>query len=187
MKSISLLILTIAGLLVGTSSLQAQALTGYTLNPGDQLHISVWREDTLDKEVTVLPDGHITFPLIGSVNVVGVSSVELEKIIEDKLSDTIPGAEVTVLVLSVTGNRVYVIGKVLKPGEFIMSSEMTVAQVLSLAGGLDRFADGGGIKVQRIENGKVKYFQYNYDDLLSGKTIDSMSFILKAGDVVIVP
>ncbi|MBL4602288.1 MAG: polysaccharide biosynthesis/export family protein [Emcibacteraceae bacterium] len=187
MKHISLLMTVIFSITLAALPVSAQTMDGYTLNPGDELHISVWREDTLDKEITVLPDGLITFPLIGSVSVVGVSSVELEKIIEDKLAETIPGAEVTVLVLSVSGNRVYVIGKVVRPGEFIMSSQMTIAQVLSLAGGLDRFANGGSIKVQRIEKGKVTYFEYDYGDLLSGKNIASMSFILKAGDVVIVP
>lgn len=169
------------------SHLFAQAQDGYTLNPGDELHISVWREDTLDKEVIVLPDGHITFPLVGSIDVVGVSSVELETLIEEKLEDQIPGAEVTVVVNSVYGNRVFVIGKVNQPGVFIMSSRMTIAQALSLAGGLDRFADGNSIKVQRNEAGKTTYFEYSYDDLLSGKVMDSMSFRLKAGDVVIVP
>jgi len=187
MKHIAFLIaFCCTSLLAGFSSL-AQNADSYTLNPGDQLHISVWREETLDKEVTVLPDGRITFPLIGSVDVVGVSSIELEEIIEEKLSETIPGAEVTVLVLAVNGNRVFVIGKALRPGEFVMNSKMTVAQVLSLAGGLDRFADGNSIKVQRIEGGNIRYFEYNFDDLLSGEVKDSMGFILKAGDVVIVP
>lgn len=165
----------------------AQATDGYTLNPGDELHISVWREETLDKQVIVLPDGNITFPLIGSVSVVGVSGTELEEILEARLEDQIPDAEVTVLINSVNGNRVFVIGKVVRPGEFIMSSQMTVAQVLSLAGGLDRFADGNSIKVQRNEGGRITYFEYNYDDLLAGRNIGSMGFILKAGDVVIVP
>tara|TARA_R110002096_G_scaffold416576_2_gene619458 strand:- start:304858 stop:305421 length:564 start_codon:yes stop_codon:yes gene_type:complete len=187
MRRLTFLLAFCCTAILGSLSSTAQNLDSYTLNPGDQLHISVWREETLDKEVTVLPDGRITFPLIGSVDVVGVSSIELEKIIEEKLSDTIPEAEVTVLVLSVSGNRVYVIGKIVRPGEFIMNSRMTVAQVLSLAGGLDRFADGNSIKVQRIEDGGIRYFEYNYDDLSSGKNIESMGFILKAGDVVIVP
>lgn len=187
MKRLSIIPLILFCLCGASTAVFAQTIEGYTLNPGDQLHISVWREDTLDREVTVLPDGRITFPLIGSVDVVGVSSIELETIIEGKLSETIPDAEVTVLVLSVTGNLVYVIGKVVRPGQFVMSSQMTVAQILSLAGGLDRFADGNSIKVQRIENGSIQYFEYNYDDLLSGKNIDSMGFILNAGDVVIVP
>lgn len=187
MKRLSIIPFVLFCLYSANTAVFAQAMDGYTLNPGDQLHISVWREDTLDKEVIVLPDGRITFPLIGSIDVVDVSSIELEKIIEERLSETVPGAEVTVLVLSVTGNRVYVIGKVVSPGEFVMSSRMTVAQVLSLAGGLDRFADGNSIKIQRIENNSVQYFDYNYDDLLSGKNIDSMGFVLKAGDVVIVP
>lgn len=182
-----LLLSLLAMLFLSPSHLFAQVEGGYMLNPGDELHISVWREDTLDKEVIVLPDGHITFPLVGSISVVGVSSVELEIIIEKKLEDQIPGAEVTVLINTVNGNRVFVIGKVNQPGVFIMNSQMTVAQVLSLAGGLDRFADGNNIKVQRNEAGNITYFEYSYDDLLSGKVIDSMGFRLKAGDVVIVP
>lgn len=173
--------------LLAVSVANAQPSDGYTLNPGDQLRISVWREDTLDKEIIVLPDGNITFPLIGSISVVGVTGTELEDIMEARLEDQIPDAEVTVLINAVAGNRVYVIGKVLRPGEFIMSSKMTVAQVLSLAGGLDRFADGNSIKVQRNENGRITYFEYNYDDLLAGRNVDSMGHILEAGDVVIVP
>ncbi len=187
MRSITIVAAVISTFFASILNSNAQIAAAYTLNPGDELHISVWREETLDKQVIVLPDGKITFPLIGSVSVVGVSSVELENIIEQKLEDHVPGAEVTVLINSVGGNRVFVIGKVVQPGEFIMNSEMTVSQVLSLAGGLDRFADGNSIKIQRIENGVVHYFEYNYDDLLSGKSIESMGFILKAGDVVIVP
>ncbi len=187
MRSINILLAFTISLMIGILPVKAQTTSGYTLNPGDEIHISVWREDTLDKQVIVLPDGNITFPLIGSVSVVGVSSVELEAIIEEKLADHIPDAEVTVLINSVNGNRVFVIGKVLQPGEFIMNSPMTVAQVLSLAGGLDRFADGNSIKIQRIENGSTTYFEYNYDDLLAGRLDDTMGFILKAGDVVIVP
>lgn len=187
MKIVITYIIGFLVLLCTVSSTSAQVAGGYTLNPGDQLHISVWREETLDKQVIVLPDGKITFPLIGSIDVVGVSATELEEIMEERLESQIPDAEVTVLINSVNGNRVFVIGKVMRPGEFIMSSEMTVAQVLSLAGGLDRFADGNSIKVQRNQNGRITYFEYNYDDLLAGRNIDEMGFILKAGDVVIVP
>ena len=187
MKFIYKVIALTAFLVAGTFTSNAQVSNKYILNPGDELHISVWREDTLDKQVTVLPDGNITFPLIGSVSVVGVSSIELEQIIEEKLSDHIPDAEVTVLINSVSGNQVYVIGKVTRPGAFIMNAPMTVSQVLSLAGGLDRFADANSIKVQRFENGSVTYMDYNYDNLLSGENNASMEFVLKAGDVVVVP
>lgn len=187
MKFVLTSIISIWLTIVVSTQVNAQASAGYTLNPGDQLHISVWREETLDKQVIVLPDGNITFPLIGSVSVVGVTGSELEEILEDRLEAQIPDAEVTVLINSVDGNRVFVIGKVLRPGEFIMSSQMTVAQVLSLAGGLDRFADGNSIKIQRNEAGNITFFEYNYDDLLAGRNIAEMGFILKAGDVVIVP
>lgn len=187
MSFFSKITVLLAILIVNPVVSHAQERAEYTLNPGDEIQISVWREETLDKQVIVLPDGHITFPLVGSVNVLGLSSVELENLIETKISDYIPEAEVTVIVNSVRGNTVFVIGKITNPGEFIMSSRMTVAQVLSLAGGIDRFADTGDIKVLRNENGTAKYFKYDYDGLLSGKVSPSINFILQAGDVVIVP
>lgn len=173
--------------LISNMNLLASEKAFYTLHSGDQLDISVWREETLDKQVTVLPDGRITFPLIGSLLVEGLTSIQVEKMIKAKLEDHVPDAEVTVLIIAVSGNRVFVIGKVARPGGYILESEMNVAQVLSLAGGLDRFADQDKIKILRTTGDTARYFKYDYEDLLSGKSAQDMNFNLKAGDVVIVP
>ena len=187
MARISILTVLFSLLYVISPHSYAQTINGYTLQPGDELQISVWREDTLDKEVIVLPDGSITFPLIGTVSVNDLSSVELENLLEEKLVDHVPNAEVTVIINSVRGNSVFVIGKVVRPGEYIMSSEMTIPQVLSLAGGLAQFADDNSIKVLRKENEQARYYEFDYGDLVSGKVLDSIIFVLEAGDVVIVP
>lgn len=187
MERLSIFLLVLCGFIFSGVNAQANEQGRYTLHPGDKLQISVWREETLDKKIIVLPDGSITFPLVGSVMVEGLSSIEVEKLLSEKLQNHVPEAEVTVMITAVSGNRVFVIGKVKSPGEYILTSSMNVAQILSLAGGLDRFADTDGIKVLRTEGQSVTYYKYDYGDLLSGKSVDSVSFLLKAGDVVIVP
>ena len=169
-----------------TSGLAAED-GGYALNPGDQLQISVWREDTLSQAVVVLPDGNITFPLAGRLKVAGLTSVQVEKSLIEKLSKFISDPVVTVQVVAVGGNRVYVIGKINQPGTYVMDAPTTISQVLSLAGGMARFADEEAIKILRGKGESAQYITFNYNDLVSGKNGVGVTFLLKAGDVVIVP
>jgi polysaccharide export outer membrane protein len=157
----------------------------YLLNAGDALQISVWGEDSLQKEVKVLPDGSISFPLAGRVEVANTSTVEAEKRITEKLKNFLPDPQVTVIVASIEGNRAYVIGKVLRPGPILLTAPMTVMQALSLAGGLDRFADQADVKILRSGE-KPATISVNYGKLLSGQQLDS-NVMLKTGDTILVP
>jgi polysaccharide export outer membrane protein len=175
--------------LLGLLLLSSTALASdpaYILNPGDALQISVWREDSLQKEVRVLPDGSVTFPLVGRVDVGGVGTQEVEKRITAKLKDHFPDPVVTVVVTGIDGNRAYVLGKVPKPGPLIMTGPVTVLQALSMAGGLDKFADEGSIKVVRSIAGDQKILSVAYKDLISGRDM-ATNLLLKAGDTLIVP
>jgi polysaccharide export outer membrane protein len=158
----------------------------YQLNPGDGLLVSVWREEALQKEVRVLPDGSITFPLIGRVDVGRLGTQEVEKRITAKLKDHFPDPVVTVVVTNIEGNRAYVLGKVPKPGPVVMTGPITVLQALSMAGGLDKFADEGAIKVVRSTDGEQKILSVDYKDLISGHDMKT-NLLLKAGDTLIVP
>jgi len=167
----------------------AQAAEGYALRPGDRLQVSVWKEDALNREVRVLPDGSISFPLVGRILVAGSSSVEVEGRIREGMKAYIPDAVVSVIVTATEGNSVYVLGKVLKPGPIpLTSADITVLQVLSQAGGLDRFADADAIVVLRKPPGDARQqtLRVHYSDLLKGKSLES-HVVIRAGDTSMVP
>src|SRR5574344_787854 len=78
----------------------------YTIIAGDVLQITVWKEDGLDREVLVLPNGEITFPLVGTIMVQGMTPSELQDVIKEKLAALIPDASVTVSVKAALGHTV---------------------------------------------------------------------------------
>jgi len=158
----------------------------YRLRQGDTVEVSVWREDTLQKQVVVLPDGSITLPLAGRIEVVGLSTPEAEQLIASKLKTYLPEPVVTVVIAGTGGNSAYVLGKVIHPGVLPITGPLTVLQAISLVGGLDRFADESAIKVIRVKPGGQDILPVNYKDIISGK--DMLTNIqLKAGDTIVVP
>jgi len=162
------------------------AEAGYPLHEGDVIRISVWGEEALDQETRVLPDGSVSFPLVGTVRVAGLTAPEVEKTVVAALEDFIPDPHVTVIVTATDGNRVYVLGKVKNPGAVVMTAPMSVAQVLSLAGGLDKFADEDSISILRASAQGGAKLAVRYDDIISGKDL-STNQPLYAGDTLLVP
>ncbi len=158
----------------------------YRLNPGDVIEVSVWREDDLRQELRVLPDGSITFPLVGRIEVAGLQVSDVARVIAEKLEQYIPEPNVSVVIAGIEGNVVYVLGKVLKPGPVVMSGPLTVLQVLSLAGGLDKFADEDAIKVVRNRGGAQETLLIAYADLIAARDM-STNMQLQAGDTLVVP
>lgn len=159
---------------------------GYTINPGDILEISVWKEVELQREIRVLPDGHINFPLAGDIKLSGLKLTEAREKLVEKLSAYISDPVVNISVKSVEGNIVYVIGQVQRPGQFPMYQPLDVMQVLSLAGGLTPFAKSNDIIIlRRTENGS-KAIEFEYGELEDGDDLDT-NLVLKSGDVIVVP
>ena len=172
-----------------TSLLQSNLLfadESYRLHQGDALFVSVWGEDTLQKEVRVLPDGSITFPLAGRVDVANATTAEAQKRITEKLKVYLNDPQVTVVVTSVDGNRAYIIGKVVKTGPIPLDGPMTVLQALSMSGGFDKFAALSKIKVLRKVNGKEVVFPVNYEQLIEGRSLET-NLVLQSGDTILVP
>ncbi len=169
---------------------QIAAADNYKLNPGDEVEISVWNEENLQKTISVLPDGMISFPLVGHLQAAGKTASEIEATIAAKLNAYIADPEVNVSVTSTRGNVVFVVGKVLKPGPIVMIQSTTVMQALAMAGGLNEFASANSIKIIRRsgleEGGTETVLKIRYSDLEKGNDLSS-NHILNYGDVIVVP
>jgi polysaccharide biosynthesis/export protein len=161
-------------------------LNHYRIEAGDVLQVSVWGEDALKQEVLVLPDYSISFPLAGVLSVRGLTVAQLTEALTQKLDPFIPSANVHVSVRQVRGSRVYVLGKVNRPGEFPLDKGMNVLQALSMAGGMATFADENGIKVIRQQDGQSVALPFRYGQIAAGKALEQ-NIALISGDVVLVP
>jgi polysaccharide export outer membrane protein len=164
----------------------AQQPSPYLIGPTDVLNIYVWKEPDLTQDVTVLPDGKITFPLIGVIQAQGRTVTELKKAISDKLKDYVTAPEVTVVVKQVNSRRIYTLGKLNSSGIYPLVPGMTVLQALSTAGGFAEWADEKNIRVIRREGGKEIQYRFNYKDFIAGKDIEQ-NILLKPNDTIVVP
>lgn len=167
-------------------SLAAGELPAYTVHPGDVLQVSVWKEKDLQLEVLVRPDGGFSLPLIGEVQAGGKTVEALRGEIAKRLSTYVPDAVVTVAVRQTTGNKIYVLGKVNKPGEYIINRYVDVMQALSMAGGTAPFADLNGIVILRRSGDEQQATEFKYDQVSRGKRLEQ-NIVLQSGDVVVVP
>jgi len=180
-------------LLLSASSLSALAQSGaadrtpaYRIGAEDVLEISVWREPELQREVLVRPDGGISFPLAGDIDVAGRTPREVEVDIAKRIRKYIPEAVVSVSVKKVSGYTIFVIGKVNNPGQFVLGRYVDVMQALTLAGGLTPYASEGNIKVLRRSKDDERTFDFEYNDVKKGRNLDQ-NIVLQSGDVVVVP
>ncbi len=167
----------------------ASGADSYHINPGDILQVFVWNEKDLSREaIAVQPDGRLNYPLVGEVQAGGKTSSEVSDAIAEGLKRYIQDKPVvTVSVLKVEGNLVYVMGKVNRPGVYPMSGPVDVIQVLGMAGGLTPYASEGNIKILRRDaKGQQQAIPFNYADVKAGKELDT-NVLIKARDVVVVP
>lgn len=159
---------------------------GYRLQPGDVLQVVVWKETDLQSEVLIRPDGGISFPLAGDIHAAGRTTAELRTELETRVRKLIPDAVVTVSVKAPNGNRVFVIGKVNRPGDFPLLRPTDVMQALSLAGGATPFANTNKIRVLHREGSRQTSIRFRYSDVARGRNLDQ-NVLLESGDTVIVP
>ena len=180
----------IVSAIAGVDAVRAQEVVppdqSYKVLPGDVLRISVWREETLQQEVLVRPDGAFSFPLAGDISAKGRSVLDLQSELTSRLSRYISDPVVTVSVSEVLGNKVYVIGQVQRPGVFVVNPRVDVLQALSMAGGGTPFAALNDIKILRRTGNVQRAMSFRYNEVVKGRDLEQ-NFILEPGDVVVVP
>jgi polysaccharide export outer membrane protein len=165
----------------GTSSADAQ----YRIGREDVLYVTVWGNKELTMDVIVRPDGNISFPLIQDIKAEGFTVSELADQIQNKLIPYIKDPNVSVIVKQINAPKFSVIGYVNRPGTYPMRGDVTVLQALSEAGGFTPFASPRKIKLVRNAGGKQEIRMFNYYDMIDKG--GEGSFLLRAGDTIVVP
>jgi len=159
---------------------------GYVIGPEDVLAIVFWRDKDMSADVTVRPDGKISLPLLNDVQAAGLTPEELRAQLVKVAAKYIEDPNTSVVVKEIHSRKVFVTGKVTKPGTFPLTGDMNVLQVIALAGGLLEYADSKNIAIIRSENGKQEFHKFNYNDVIKQKRVEQ-NIPLKPGDTVVVP
>jgi polysaccharide export outer membrane protein len=183
-----LLVILLGTLSVGPVSAQDtdEAREPYTINPGDLLEISVWKELDLQRQVLVRPDGAFSFPLSGDIVAQGRTVEDVRRELTSRLATYIPDLVVTVTVAEINGNKIFVIGQVKTPGVFVVNPRVDVIQALSIAGGMTPFAQVNNIKILRRRGSQQTILEFRYSDIIKGENLEQ-NVLLEVGDVVLVP
>jgi len=157
----------------------------YLIGAGDSLNINVWKEPTLSGSVKVRPDGYVTLPLINEVQVVGLSTGQLRKLLEEKYKEFTTDPFVTIRVEGIASSEVFLVGQVSRPGVLPLNGNETLLQLLTRAGGLALFADRSNVRVVRRDGDKITEYIVDYDGLIRGDL--KQDILLRPGDRIIVP
>ncbi len=158
----------------------------YRLAPGDAVLVSVWRDDTLSRELVVPPDGVVSLPLVGDLDVRSMTVPALRDEVRRRLDPFVPDPEVTVVLLKAASLTAFVIGKVHKPGQYPVGLDTTVLQLLAMAGGLNPYAAGAKIAVLRRDGGRTLTLPFDYTEVEKSRNLEQ-NVVVRRGDVVVVP
>ena len=169
-----------------TTPIASQVDQGYRLGAEDVMLVSVWKDEQLTREVVVRPDGMFSFPLVGDIQAEDRTVDEIRGDLVKRLTRYIPNPNVSVAVTKVISYKVYVVGRVNKPGEYLVGHYTDVLQALSLAGGVTPFAAENDIKVMRRVRGEPQAIPFRYGEVRKGKELHQ-NIVLRRGDVVMVP
>jgi len=158
----------------------------YVIGPDDELSVNVWREADISRTVPVRPDGRISLPLVNDVAAAGLTPMQLGTEITTRLKKFIAEPQVTIIVLRINSQRIFLIGEVSRAGAYPLLPNMTVLEAITSAGGLSPFAKQSKIHIMRKEDGKQTTFPFNFKEALKG-IHPEQNIVLKAGDTIVVP
>jgi polysaccharide export outer membrane protein len=170
-----------------TTAVAVPVAPDYVIGPDDVLSILFWRDKDLSAaDVTVRPDGKVTLPLLNDVQASGRTPEQLGDAIREAARKYVEDPNPTVIVKEIKSRRVFITGRIEKPGPYPLNGRTTILQLIAMAGGLREFVDGKDISVMRSEKDKQMVFDFNYQDVVKKRYLNQ-NIELKPGDVVVVP
>lgn len=158
----------------------------FTFQVGDQLEVSIWNEKELTTTHTVMRDGTIPAKAVGNVRVVGRTLEDVRGELTERYSSFLVDPRVSIRVVSVYAERVFVLGEVAKPAAVALGGRTTVMQAIAQAGGFTAgVADLKTIRIVRTMNrlGRPRVITHNADAVLRGRASQMQ---LMPGDVIYV-
>ncbi|MGB7497994.1 MAG: polysaccharide biosynthesis/export family protein [Candidatus Acidiferrum sp.] len=159
----------------------------FVIGSDDILSVDVWKEAEISRTVTVRSDGKITLPLVGELQASAKTPKQLEDEIISKLSGYISDPAVTVIVQEIRSKRFNILGQVVHPGSYVISSSTTVLDAIALGGGYRDFAKQKSIYIlRRNPDGTEKRLLCNYKEVIKGRHPEQ-NIKLEPGDTVVVP
>ncbi len=159
-------------------------LSQYVIGPEDVLDINVWREQALSGKVLVRADGKISLPLLNDVQAAGLTPLQLQEKLIERLKEFVDSPNVSVIVLEPNSFKIFVSGQVKTPGVYRLRSEATLLDIIPMAGGFSDWANPKKIMVIRKEKGEENRIVVNYNKMVEGK---APALFLKPGDHIVVP
>jgi polysaccharide export outer membrane protein len=172
---------------VDPAKIKAQALPpGYVIGPGDVLAVVFWRDNDMSAEVIVRPDGMVSLPLLNDVKAAGFTPDQLRENLIEASSKYVEDPTVAVLVKDIKSRNVFITGQVARPNTYPLHTEMTVLQLIALAGGVLEYSDSDNIVIIRPAPDRPEYLKFNYNHVLQQKN-PRQNILLKPGDTVVVP
>jgi protein involved in polysaccharide export with SLBB domain len=165
---------------------EVNAAPDTTLGPNDLFDVRVYGEKDLSDTFRVASDGTIDYPLLGTVQVDGLTPSQVVKVIETGLreGEFLKTPHVSILVKEYQSKKISVFGQVKKPGTFPYQDGMSVVEAISLAGGFTSMARKNNTTVIRTINGEKKRFKVPVQEIGQGETAN---FTLRTGDIIFVP
>ena len=157
--------------------------SSYSMGPGDKLLVNYYGSDEKTEEVFVNREGIVVLPLLGPVNVTGMTYGEASKYIQDKAKSELIGTQINISIREVRSVGVYVLGEAYKPGKYLLSGLSTVTNALFISGGVNKKGSLRNIQIKR-DNKTVATYDF-YDFLLKG-SLDS-EVTLQDGDIIFIP
>ena len=175
-----------AGDLTITSTVKKTSERGFILGVGDEVKVTVWKHDDLNRVLRIDPAGKVFYPLVGEIAAAGLSAGDLRNIITKGLSGYIKNPQVSVRMQAFRSRKVYVLGEVHQPGVMSLEDPMHIMDGLLLAGGFTRDADEKKVILVRSYPEQIELHTVNVMDLL--KKGDSNQLVkLQKGDIIYVP
>jgi polysaccharide biosynthesis/export protein len=159
----------------------------YLIGPSDVLSISVWKDTELTRTVLVRPDGKITLPLIGELEVNGLTAANVQRLLAQKLKAYISDPQVAVIVQEVKSRTYSVLGKITKPGSYELGKPTTVLEAIAIAGSFLDFAKPSKIYIIRpVSGGTTQTLYFDYKRVIKGHNPEQ-NIELKNGDTIVIP